>query len=141
MNVHHVYFWCSQKPEEGVGFPESEVTNSCEPQWGGWEFNADPPKEQEVLLIAKPFLQPLLPIVVLLYSQMCLFWNKFYMCFMCHKVLMCLHFLTFSKQCWNSQSRHCLSEARILKYSTTHTLSLHKGSYSNMNQICRKNTF
>lgn len=32
MNVHHVYFWCSQKPEEGVGFPESEVTNSCEPQ-------------------------------------------------------------------------------------------------------------
>lgn len=85
MNMHCMHSWCSWKPEEGVRFPGTEVTNSCEPQCGDWEFNTSPWEDQEALLTAKPFLQPLLSMFVLLYSQMYLFWNKIYMCFMLHK--------------------------------------------------------
>lgn len=42
--------WCLQRPEEGVGCPESGVIDCYESPCGFWELNLDHPKGQTVLL-------------------------------------------------------------------------------------------
>lgn len=32
--MHHVYAWQPQKPQEGIKFPGSGVTDDCETLWG-----------------------------------------------------------------------------------------------------------
>jgi hypothetical protein len=43
---------------EGVRFPSTGVTDSCESPCGCWELNPDPLEEQPLLLTAEPSLQP-----------------------------------------------------------------------------------
>lgn len=45
------------RPEEGVRSPKSGVTYRCELPSRFWELNQGPLSEQQVLLIAEPFLQ------------------------------------------------------------------------------------
>lgn len=40
------------RPEEGMGSPETEVTDDCELPYGCWGLNLDPLEEQPVLLTA-----------------------------------------------------------------------------------------
>jgi hypothetical protein len=42
MYVCHMCAWCSQRPEEGIRSPGTEVTDSCELPRGCWDFNLDP---------------------------------------------------------------------------------------------------
>jgi hypothetical protein len=46
----------SVEAREGVGSPETEVTDSCEPSCGCWEWKLGPLKEQPVFLAAEPSL-------------------------------------------------------------------------------------
>ena len=48
--------WCKQRPEEGVGYPETGVTEGWEPSCGCWELNLGPLQEQPELLTAEPSL-------------------------------------------------------------------------------------
>jgi hypothetical protein len=59
--VYHIWVWCPWRPEEDIGFPESEVTVGCAPLGGHWECNSGPLPllEQWVLLTTEPSLQPL----------------------------------------------------------------------------------
>lgn len=41
-------------PEEGVGSPGTEVTESCEPPYGCWEWTPGAQQEQTVLRTAEP---------------------------------------------------------------------------------------
>lgn len=52
MSVHHLHVWCSQRPEAGVGAPETGV--ACD----RWELNPVPPREQPLLVPAEPSLRP-----------------------------------------------------------------------------------
>jgi hypothetical protein len=40
--VYHIWVWCPWRPEEDIGFPESEVTVGCAPLGGHWECNSGP---------------------------------------------------------------------------------------------------
>lgn len=42
VSVHYV---CNVPAEEGVGFPETRVTDSCEIPSGCWQFNPGPLKK------------------------------------------------------------------------------------------------
>lgn len=42
MHVYHVHDCCPQRPEEGVVFPGTGVTDVCEPQCVSWELNLGP---------------------------------------------------------------------------------------------------
>jgi hypothetical protein len=50
---------CLWKSEGGVSYPETGVTDVCEPPGGCRELNPDLPQEKS-LLITEPTLQPLL---------------------------------------------------------------------------------
>lgn len=50
MYVHHVYAWCTRRPEEGIKSLETGVTNGCQPPEGCWEPNPGPLQEQPALL-------------------------------------------------------------------------------------------
>lgn len=57
MCIYNLHAWCWQRPEEGIVFPGTEVTDGCEPPHGCWE--AEPGsslQEQRVLLIFEPTL-------------------------------------------------------------------------------------
>lgn len=65
-NVNGGFVWCTScawlvpmEPEEGIGFPETGVTDSFEPLSGGLKPNPGPLKEQSLLLPTETFLQPL----------------------------------------------------------------------------------
>ena len=51
-----MYVSGTQRPEEGVGSPDPEVTDGCEPPHGLWELNLAPLEEQPMLFIAEPLL-------------------------------------------------------------------------------------
>ena len=51
--------WCPWKPEKGIGFPGTEVTDDCDPPCGCWESNPDPLGMEPVLLISEPSVQHL----------------------------------------------------------------------------------
>ena len=44
---------CSQRPEEGIGYPMTKVTDSCEPSFGSWEQNLGLLEEQLVVLTSE----------------------------------------------------------------------------------------
>jgi hypothetical protein len=52
MCVHHIHVWNLQKQEEDIGWPETGVTDSCEPPCEFWELNLSPLEGQSVLLTA-----------------------------------------------------------------------------------------
>lgn len=58
MYVHHVCARCLWRPDEGVWLLGTAVRDSCELPWGYWELNLGYRHDQQMLLIAKPFLQP-----------------------------------------------------------------------------------
>ena len=49
---------CQGKPEEGIGAPETEVTDHCDQSCGFWRLNPGPLKESNVLSTTEPSLQP-----------------------------------------------------------------------------------
>lgn len=49
---------CPQRPGEGVRFPETRITDGCEPTCWCWESNLDHLEQQPVLLTALPLLHP-----------------------------------------------------------------------------------
>lgn len=49
---------CLQQPEEGVTTPGTGVNDGCEPPCRCLELNLSPLEKQQVLIMAKPFLQP-----------------------------------------------------------------------------------
>lgn len=53
----HICITCIQCTEEGVGSPETGVTDDCEPLCGCRELNLSPLEEQAVLLTAEPPLR------------------------------------------------------------------------------------
>ena len=57
MYVCLMHAWCLRKPEKGIGFPGTGVTDGREPPCGCWGLNLGPLEEQPVLLIAEPPLQ------------------------------------------------------------------------------------
>ena len=48
----------NRRLESGVGSPDIEVTDGCEPLCVSWDSNLGPLQEQPVLLIAELSLQP-----------------------------------------------------------------------------------
>ena len=56
----YVYRMCviHERPEEGIRFPETGVTDGYELLWECWELNPGPLQEQPVLFPAPPSLQP-----------------------------------------------------------------------------------
>lgn len=48
----------SRKPEVGIINPKADIRDSCELRCGSWKLKLDPLKEQQMLLIARPSLQP-----------------------------------------------------------------------------------
>lgn len=63
MAVHHMPSvpW---RPEEGVDSFRTGVVDGCEPWYGFWDSNLGPLQEQ-VLLMAKPSLQPPKPLLLM----------------------------------------------------------------------------
>lgn len=53
MSVHLLCAWCQQRPEEGVGFLGTRVTDGCEPPGGFWELDSRPLQEQQGFLSAE----------------------------------------------------------------------------------------
>lgn len=53
-----VHAWCLWKPKEGIGSLGTEVADSCEWPRRCLEWNAGFLKDQSVLLIYEPSLQP-----------------------------------------------------------------------------------
>lgn len=53
--MYHLHEWCSQRPQEGIGFPE---TSSCEPLRVCWELRQSLLKEQQVFLTTEPPISP-----------------------------------------------------------------------------------
>lgn len=47
-------FACVYRPEEGVEFLGTGVTDGCEPPCGSWELNLRPLEDEPVLLTARP---------------------------------------------------------------------------------------
>lgn len=59
MTVYHVCAWYLWRPEEGTGYPETEITDGCELPHGGWEPNPVPLQDQRMLLATESsFLHP-----------------------------------------------------------------------------------
>ena len=54
---------------EGVGYPGTRVTDSCELLCRDWELSLGPLEEQPVLLTAEPSLQCLVFLFICLYSR------------------------------------------------------------------------
>ena len=50
---------CLRRSEEAVSSPRTGATESCELPCGCWELDSRPPKEQSVLSVTDPPLQPL----------------------------------------------------------------------------------
>ena len=63
--VSHVCAWCLWRSEEGIGSPETGVTDDCEPPYPG------PLEELQVLLMGEPSLQ--MPCFCLLNAVVSLF--------------------------------------------------------------------
>lgn len=57
MSVYHLWAWCPQRPEGGIGFPGVGVTNSCHALCGYWDSILSSLQEQFMDLIVKPSLQ------------------------------------------------------------------------------------
>lgn len=55
MHIHHIHAWCLWRQEEGIRFSELD---SCGPPWEYRESKPGPLREQQVLLITDPSLQP-----------------------------------------------------------------------------------
>lgn len=49
---------CPQRPEQGIGSPDTGVTDTCELPHGCWESNLGSPQEQHMLSTTSPHLQP-----------------------------------------------------------------------------------
>ena len=58
MCLNTVCLHCLWKPEEDITFPETEITDACEPLCGCQELNPGPLEEQLVFLTTEPSLQP-----------------------------------------------------------------------------------
>jgi hypothetical protein len=56
MSVYHICAWCPGKPEEGVRFSGTGVTDSCELACGCWKLNSGFLGEQPMLLTTEPSL-------------------------------------------------------------------------------------
>lgn len=69
VSVDHTLAWCSQQSEEGIGFPETGVTDSRELLCECWKPNLGLPEGRPVLLIYEPPLQPLS------HYSLIFFWN------------------------------------------------------------------
>jgi hypothetical protein len=54
--LHYVCAWCPWRPEEGVRFSESGVTDSSQPLCGCWDSNPGSLEDQLVLLITVSLL-------------------------------------------------------------------------------------
>jgi hypothetical protein len=65
MPKHHLYAWYPKKPEDGLGFPGTGVTDCCEPPCGCWESNPIPP----VLSTTKLPLQLIFPSLTLKFDS------------------------------------------------------------------------
>jgi hypothetical protein len=59
MTVYHLHAWCLRRPEEGVGSPETGVTEGCKLLFGWRELNPGLLEEQPVLFPTRPFSNPL----------------------------------------------------------------------------------
>lgn len=46
LSVHHVCASCLQRPEGGIGSPETAATDGCDPPCGCCGLNPDPVEEQ-----------------------------------------------------------------------------------------------
>lgn len=53
-----VHAWCPWRPEDGVRYPGTGVTDSCNRPWRCWGLNLVPLKEQPVILTTESSLQP-----------------------------------------------------------------------------------
>lgn len=58
MSVHHVYTWCSRRPEEGIGSLGTGVTDGWEPPRGHWEVNLHRLEEQPVIALNRRTISP-----------------------------------------------------------------------------------
>lgn len=65
MFTHHLHVWYLKRPEVGLGFPETGVTDGCELPCGCWELNPVPP----VLSTTKPSLWLIFPILNLKFDS------------------------------------------------------------------------
>lgn len=52
----HLCAWCLRRPEEGIGFPGTGVTNGCKLLCGCWDSTLDALEKRPELLPAEPFL-------------------------------------------------------------------------------------
>lgn len=57
MYMCQTHAWCLWKSEEGIGSPETGVTDGWEAPCGCWEMNTGTLKEQQVLLTVEPSFQ------------------------------------------------------------------------------------
>jgi hypothetical protein len=57
ISMYHMHSWYPWRPEEGIGFSRTEVTEGYELPCRCWELNLGPLQEQPVLFTAEPFLQ------------------------------------------------------------------------------------
>lgn len=55
--LHHLHAWCPSWSEKGVRSLGTGVTGDCELLCGCWALSPGTLQEQEVFLIAKPYLQ------------------------------------------------------------------------------------
>lgn len=47
---YHVHAWCLKRPEDGIRYHETGVTDSCESACGFWELNSGSLEDQLVFL-------------------------------------------------------------------------------------------
>lgn len=58
MSVYNMHALCSQRPEEGIEAPGTEILDGCEPLCGCWEMNLASLEEQPVNVTTELSLQP-----------------------------------------------------------------------------------
>lgn len=68
VSVHYLCARCLWRPEEGLGFSGTAVTDGCKPPCGCWELNSGSLEEQLMLLATEPSLQSL-RLLILVYSS------------------------------------------------------------------------
>lgn len=68
ISVHHMHARCLWRVGEGIGSPETEITDSWEPLYVYWESNPGPPEKQSMIFTAELSLKLHLKIL-----KLCLF--------------------------------------------------------------------
>lgn len=58
LSSYIIYILLSQRPEESIGFLQTEVTSGCESMCGYWKLDSSHLEEQLVLLTSEMSLQP-----------------------------------------------------------------------------------